>query len=159
MQRTEPSAENAALLEKRYRTTAIIVAAQIVVTLILTVAAWFIVSSGDTGSGEPVTTLWVAVLFVAIGSFVIRRLFFGWERLKNAAVLGGVDGLLRTLQNNGIILGAFGEVIAVLGFVVSLMSGSSLDMFRAAAIALIVFFINFPRKKMWKTVVANLQEV
>lgn len=154
------TAENSALLEKTYRTTVIVILAQIATTIVLTVVALIIVTGSDTSdNSQSLTTLWVAMLFLAIGSFVLRRLFFGWERLQNAVLLSGIGGLLGNLRTNSIILGALAEIIAILGFVVALLSGSSLDMFRATAISLIVFLINFPRKKVWKTIVTSLQGV
>lgn len=155
----EISPANRAEFEKRYRTAAIIGLAQIALTVLLAIAASFVVSRTDvTEANDSVTALWVAILFIAVGSFVVRRLFFGWERLKNASVLGGIPGLLKTLQTNSLILGAFAETIAVIGFVITMFTGSSFDMFRAAAIALIVFLITFPRKKVWKAIVVSLQE-
>lgn len=152
--------ENSAELERRYRITIFLVFAQILVTIILTFAAWFVVSTTEISqSDQTLTTLWVAILFIAIGSFVLRRLFNSWERLRNAALLKGISGVLGILQKNAIVLGAFAEIISIIGFIITVFSGNSADMFRAAAIALVVFFINFPRKKVWKTVVANLQEV
>jgi hypothetical protein len=99
------------------------------------------------------------VLFIAVGTFILRRMFFSWERLKNIALLKGVPGLLRTLQRNSVILGVFALAVAVVGFLISSFSGSSSDMFRAGVIALVVFLINFPRKKVWKTIVSNLEKV
>lgn len=153
-------AENLAELEKRYRITIFLVFAQILVTIILTVTAWFVVSRTEISqTDQTLTTLWVAILFIAIGSFVLRRLFYGWDRLRNAALLKGISGVLGVLQKNAVILGAFAEIISIIGFIITIFSGNSSDMLRAAAIALVVFFINFPRKKVWKTIVANLQEV
>lgn len=152
--------QNSAELEKRYRITVFLVFAQILVTVILTFAAWFVVSTTEISqSDQTLTTLWVAILFIAIGSFVMRRLFNSWERLRNAALLKGISGVLGVLQKNAIILGAFAEIISIIGFIITIFSGNSSDMLRAAAIALVVFFINFPRKKVWKTIVLNLQEV
>ncbi|MBK8150311.1 MAG: hypothetical protein IPK58_19470 [Acidobacteria bacterium] len=153
------SPENQIELEKRFRIAAFIGLAQIAMTIVLAVIAWFVVSRTEiVETNESVTALWVAVLFIAIGSILLRRLFFGWERLKDAALLGGIPGVLKKLQTNSLMLGMFAEAIAVIGFVITMFTGSSFDMFRAAAIALIVFFITFPRKRVWKTVVANLQE-
>ncbi|MBK7708991.1 MAG: hypothetical protein IPN69_11365 [Acidobacteria bacterium] len=153
------SPENQIELEKRFRIAAFIGLAQIAMTIVLAVIAWFVVSRTEiVETNESVTALWVAVLFIAIGSILLRRLFFGWERLKDAALLGGIPGVLKKLQTNSLMLGMFAEAIAVIGFVIAMFTGSSFDMFRAAAIALIVFFITFPRKRVWKTVVANLQE-
>ncbi|HVE55572.1 MAG TPA: hypothetical protein VNB22_02015, partial [Pyrinomonadaceae bacterium] len=74
-------------------------------------------------------------------------------------ILKGVSGLLRTLQRNSVILGIFALVVSFVGFLISSFSGNSSDMFRAGVIALVVFLINFPRKKVWKTIVSNLEKV
>jgi hypothetical protein len=154
------SNENLTELEKRYRTTVFIVLAQIFVVLFLVVFGWLFVSKIAVNlSEQDFTTLWVAVLFIAIGSFILRRMFFSWERLKNITVLNGVSGLLGTLQRNSVILGIFAVVVGALGFAISVFSGSSSDMFRAGVVALVVFLINFPRKKVWKTIVSNLEKV
>ena len=156
----EISNENLTELEKRYRTTFFIILGQIFVVLILVLASWFGVFRGEANhSDQDFTTHWVAVLFIAVGTFILRRMFFNWERLKNIAVLKGVSGLLRTLQRNSVILGVFALIVAVLGFVIASFSGNSSDMFRAGVIALVVFLINFPRKKVWKTIVSNLEKV
>jgi hypothetical protein len=156
----EISNENLAELNKRYRTTAFIVLGEIFVVLFLIVAAWLLqVKIQNALSEQDLTTIWVAVLFVAVGSFIMRRMFFNWERLKNIAILKGVSGLLGTLQRNSIILSIFGVAVAIIGFVISAFSGNSVDMLRAGAIALVVFLINFPRKKVWITIISNLGKV
>lgn len=152
--------ENLTELDKRYRTTVFIVLGQIFVVLFLILAAWLLVTKIQINiSDQDFTTLWVAVLFIAIGSFIMRRLFFSWERLKNAGLLKGIPGVLSMLQRNSIILSFFAVVVALLGFLITTFSGNSADMFRAGAIALVVFLINFPRKKVWKTIISNLGKV
>lgn len=156
----EISNENLSNLEKRYRATVFIVLAQIFVVLFLTFASWFGVLRIENHLGsQDFSTLWVAVLFIAIGSFIMRRMFFSWERLKNVALLRGVSGLLGTLQRNTIILSLFALAVALVGFLIAAFSGTSADMLRAGAISLVVFLINFPRKKVWKTIVSNLENV
>jgi hypothetical protein len=86
-----------------------------------------------------------------------RRFFYSWERLKNVKLLRGPDGLLQTLQMNAILLGAISEFVAILGFVITIMSGSVYDMVRAEAVALITFLINFPRKSVWSRIVESLR--
>ena len=156
----EISSENLTELEKRYRTTFFIVLIQIFVVLILVAVAWFGVFRFETNlTDQDFKTLWVAVLFIAVGTFILRRMFFSWERLKNIVLLKGVPGLLRTLQRNSVILGIFALIVAIVGFLISIFSGNTSDMFRAGVIALVVFLINFPRKKVWKTIVSNLEKV
>lgn len=156
----EISAENRNELEKRYRTTTIVIAFQIFTVIVLIVAAWFAAqNSNNSVSDQTLTTLWVAVLFIAVGAFLARRMLFGWERLKNTVLLKGVKGLIQTLQTNAIILGVIGEIVAIMGFLIALLSGNKWEMFRAGAIALVVFLANFPRKKVWEKIVSNLEKV
>lgn len=147
-------------LNARYRTTAIIVGVQIFSTILLIIIAWFLSSQTDNAvTEEAVSALWLTILFIAVGTFALRRFLFSWERLKNTALIKGVAKVISTLQINTIILCAFAEVIAVIGFLVATLSGNKFEMFRAGAVALIVFLINFPRKSVWEKVVANLEKV
>lgn len=156
----EISPENRSELEKRYRTTTIVIAFQIFTVIVLIIAAWFAAqSSNNSVSDQTLTTLWVAVLFIAVGAFLARRMLFGWERLKNIVLLKGAKGLIQTLQTNSIILGVIGEIVALMGFLITLLSGNKWEMFRAGAIALIVFLANFPRKSVWEKIVSNLEKV
>ncbi len=151
--------ENLPELEKRYRTTVLIILAQIFFVLILIAASFLFALRIETSLIEQDSkTIWIGVLFIAVGSFILRRMFFTWERLKNVAILKGVSGVLGTLQRNSIILSVFGLLVGVVGYLISLFSGSGFDMLRAGAIALVVFLINFPRKKVWKTIVSNLEK-
>lgn len=157
---SEISGENMATLEKRYRSTFFIVLAQILAALIIVFVSLFLVPKIETSNiSQDLTTLWIVILFIAIGSFVLRRLFFSWDRLKNIALLKGVSGLLGTLQTNSVILAFLAEIIAIIGFLIAIFSGNSLDMLRAAAISTVVFVVNFPRKSVWKKIISNLEKV
>lgn len=151
--------KNLSELEKRYRTTAIIYFAQIFTTVILIFASLFVADSEYTVSANSLTALWIAVIFIAIGAFVLRRILSNWERLRNIKLLKGVSGLLAALQTNSIILGALAETIAVIGFIITVLSGYKADALRAGTVALIVFLMNFPRKSVWQKIVVNLEKV
>ena len=153
------SQENQKELNSRYRTTAIIGGVQILSTVLLIVVAWFLSSLDNSITQQAISALWMMVLFIAVGTFVLRRFLFSWERLKTTALLKGVQKLISTLQINTIILCAFAEIIAIIGFLVATLSGDKFQMFRAGAVALIVFLMNFPRKTIWEKVVANLEKV
>ena len=157
---TEISPENRSELEKRYRTTVFVIVFLILSVIILTAVAWIAAQTSENSiTGQSLTTLWVAVLFIAIGAFVFRRMLFSWERLRNTALLKGTKGLIQTLQINSIILGVIAELAAVLGFLITILSGNKWEMFRAAAITLVVFMANFPRKSTWEKIVANLEKI
>lgn len=154
------SAENFVLLEKHYKTTAFIYAVQIFSALSLLTVGYFIIQPAATDArSESATLLWVVILFIAIGTFLLRRVLFRWERFKDTALLKGVRGVLATLQTNSIILGALAESIVIFGFVLAIMNGSKGDLIRAVLVGLIVFAINFPRKSVWEKIAANLEKV
>lgn len=154
------SEENLKELETRYRTTSIVVGVQIASTILLIFVAWFLSARTDNAiQPSAVSALWMSVLFIAIGTFVVKRFLFSWERLKNIALLKGLKKLIAALQINTIILCSFAQIIAVIGFLVATLTGDKFEMFRAGAVALIVFLINFPRKSVWKKIAANLEKV
>jgi len=155
----EISAENLAGLEKRYKTTVFIVSAQILSAVIFLFAAWLVTRSREFVSENSYMTLWLVILFVSAATFVLRRQLFGWERLKNATLLKGVSGLIGMLQINTILLNLFAEIVIIIGFVITILSGNFFDMLRATIIAVIVFALNFPRLSLWKKIVSNLEKV
>jgi len=154
------SAEIQAELEKRYQATAFVIAGQIALTIIFLIVAWIVApSSQNVFSSNKLMPFWIGALFIAIGTFVLRRVLFRWDRLRDIVLLKGVSGLLQNLQKNAILLGAMAELIALIGFVITFLSGNPYEMLRAGAIALVVFLINFPRKSVWKKIVANLESI
>ncbi len=156
------SPEISAELEKRYRTTAIVIAAQFALTIILIIASFFIQPNAENTvpktSAETLRTIWIIIIFIAVGTFLLRRMFLRWDRLRDIALLKGVKGLLRTLQSNAIILTALAEIIVILGFVLNILSGEKFDTLRAGIVTLILLAINFPRQSVWKKIVTGLQE-
>lgn len=156
----EISETNRNELEKRYRTAVYVVIAQILTALVLIVAAFLVAQTTDnSATSQSIFTLWLTILFIAIGAFGLRRFLFSWSRLQNTALLRGVPGALQTLQTNSILLGLLGEVIAIIGFLVTALGGNKWDIFRAGVVAMIVFLANFPRKSIWEKIIANLEKV
>lgn len=156
----EISVEIRTELEKRYRTAAFVVIAQILMTLFLIAAAFFVAQIYENSvTSQSLFALWMTVLFIAVGAFVLRRILFSRERIKKTALVKGVSGLLQTLQNNSILLGSLGEIIAITGFLIAVLGGDKWDMFRAGAVALVVFLANFPRKGQWEKIAASLGDL
>lgn len=154
------SAENLSLLEKKYKTTTVILFAQIIFTIVLIIAGWFYAANVENAiSDEALMNFRIGVIFIAITTFVLRRMLTRWDRLKTVALLKGIPGLLSSLQTNAIILGTFAEIIAIIGFLIAALGGVKTDMLTFGAVALIIFFINFPRKNIWEKIVANLEKI
>ena len=157
----ENTAETEAQLVIAHRQTVVIVSAQVFSVVVLLIVSFIASQIGGRPAATSFdsTALMVLIIFVAAASFVIRRLFNRWERYRNALLLGGMPGLLRTLKTNSIVLSTFAELIAVIGFVTTWLGGNEMDMIRAAAVAIIVFAINFPRRSVWEKIVWNLHEL
>lgn len=156
----EISAENLNELQKRYRTTVFIVLIQIFTTVVLIAAAGIITMSRTAPpSDDSYLTLWMVVLFLAAGTFILRRRLFSWERLKNVTLLKGIPGLLGALRFNAIFLNSLAEVVVILGFIISMLSGNPFDVIRTGLIALIVFLLNFPRRSVWEKIVLHLEKI
>lgn len=133
---------------------------QIIFSLALIPAAWFLaINTENAVTQRSLTALWIAVLFIALATFVIRRMLFRWERLKHIYLLKGMSGLLSALQTNALILGAMAEVIAIMGFLIAALGGVKWDMFRAGVVALVVFLINFPRRSVWEKVAGSMEKI
>ena len=140
-----------------YKTAISIEIAVLLVVLVLATVGWF----WPTGAsyGADLTPVWVLILFIAAGSFVLRRSLTRWERLRDRKLLHGNAGVLRALVNNTIILSTFALVIAIAGFVAAVLSGDKFDMLRATAVAIILLAVNFPRRKVWNRIIDALSEV
>lgn len=157
---TEISAANQSELNKRYKTALKIYLGQIITAVILVLIGWFVAANVENAiTSEGLFSLRLGVLFIAIVTFILRRMLLRWDRLKNIYLLKGMPGLLSSLATNAIILGTLAEIVAVLGFLIATLGGVKTDMLTFGAIALILFFINFPRKGIWEKVVSNLEKV
>ena len=156
----EISAENLNELEKRRRITAIVVSVQILTAIGLIIFGWFYAARSENAvSPNAVMLLWAMVIFIAAGTFVLRRVLFRRERLEKFKRQTGISGLLALLQTNHIILAALAEIIAVIGFLIAVLNGIKSDIFRAGAVALIVFLVNFPRKSVWQRIASSSEKV
>lgn len=150
-------------LRKKFRVTASIVAIQIVIILVLTALAWFnffkFEPTFSSSTGSTVTVIWIAIIFLAVGSFILRRSRFNWEKLTDTMLLKGSTGLINALSFNAVMLGSFALIIAILGFVNTALTADESQILRASTVALIVALMNFPRLGVWAKIVENLKKL
>lgn len=121
---------------------------------------WFMAAKVDNAAApQSLNALWIAILFIAIITFVLRRMFLRWERLKDIYLIKGMDGLLGSLQTSVVILGAMAQVISVMGFLATALGGVTFDIFRASVVALVVYVVSFPRRSVWEKIAGGLEKV
>jgi hypothetical protein len=146
-------------LSRRYRKASMVVAAFLVLDLALVVIA-FIASNSIYRAGDPsiIMGLWIAILIFGLGAFVIRRTKFATMRLTDIAAVKGVSALLKTLQDTTIQVAAIGGAIALMGFVITILTADWTNMLRAGGVAAIVLIYCYPFRGAWQRVVTQLAD-
>jgi hypothetical protein len=157
MSQTSESVEGE--LARRHRTAAMIVGALLGLTLAL-IAIAFVSSESLHRPGDPslAMALWISILVFGLGSFVLRRTRFQAARLRDIAALRGTTGLLATLQGTTIQIAFIGAAIALMGFMVMIMTGNKYDMLRAGCVAAIVLISAFPQRAAWQRLVRTVEQ-
>jgi hypothetical protein len=141
-------------VERRHAAAANVVKLVGVFTLLLMLVAF----SGFLGGAvrfnpTAANTLRFVVVFLGIGAIVYRRTKFQAMRLQDIAALRGASGLLKTLQATTVTVALIAAVIAVLGFIISIMTGAGTDMLYFGVIAVAVLAYCYPRRAAWAAVV------
>jgi hypothetical protein len=147
-------------LVRRHRMAAMIVGALLGLTLALIGIAFFAATSLHSRDYDPslAMALWISILIFGLGSFVLRRARFQTMRLQDIAALRGLSGLLATLQGTTIQIAFIGGAIALMGFVVMIMTGNKYDMLRAGGVAVIVLLYSYPQRSTWQRVLRAAEQ-
>jgi len=138
---------------------ALIVVVAVMFSIVGYVAAGLIVLNGRYGSPEGSSarvTVYVAALFIALGSVALRRSQMRWLRLATVAEVRGSGGLISHLLNTTVILAALAELIGFLGLVLCFTGGDMRDVLIMGAVALLIVLPVFPRRRVWEKTVADL---
>ncbi|HEX8285155.1 MAG TPA: hypothetical protein VF588_17475 [Pyrinomonadaceae bacterium] len=142
-------------LERRHAAAARVVKAVAGFTLLLMILALTHVFAGAVRF-NPTTanTLRFVIIFLGVGAIVFRRTRFSAMRLQDIGALRGPAGLLRTLETTTVTVALIGALIALLGFVISVMTEVGTDMLYLGVIAVAVLVYCYPRLAAWRAVVA-----
>jgi hypothetical protein len=137
----------------------LIVVAAVMLSIVAYVAIGLIVLSGKSGGseGSPVRIpIYVAALFIALGSVALRRSQMRWLRLSTVAEVRGTEGLIGHLLNMTLVLAGLAELIGLLALVLCFMGGEVRDVVIMGAVALLIVLPVFPRRQVWVKTVADL---
>ena len=149
------SPEAQAELARKHKAAATTVLGLLVATVLLSVVAF--VSRSYIELKPPNLYLdWATrllVLFFGLGAVAWRRNRFSAMRLQDIAGVAGVTGLIKTLETTTLQLALLAVVIALIGFIVTLIQGNELYTYWSCAIAVVVLVYCYPTKSSWlKTV-------
>jgi TRAP-type uncharacterized transport system fused permease subunit len=136
-------------LDQRYRSATLVVLSFFVLDLVLLAIAYFAVDRIFRPSDQKIAMgLWIAILICGLGVFVLRRNRFSSMRLKDIAA-----ALVESLQGTTIQVASIGGAIALMGFIITIISGDWTNMLRAAGVSVIVLIYCFPFKSAWQRTV------
>ena len=102
--------------------------------------------------------LWIAILVFGLGAFVLRRTRFAAMRLKDIAALKGMSGLLKSLHDTTIQIAFIGGAIALMGFIVTILTSDWRSMLRAVGVSAIVLIYGYPFRSAWERVARQLSD-
>ena len=144
-------------LRRRHRSARLVVIVFLVLTLALLAVAYFAnVFIYRPGDRSLVNGLRITTLVFGVGAFVLRRTRFNATRLKDIAAVKGASALLKTLQDTTIQVASIGGAVALMGLMMTILSGDWIEMLRAAGVAVIVLVYCYPFKNAWQRAVQQL---
>src|SRR5436189_1239344 len=96
-------------LSRRHRTATMVVLGFLILDIMLLVIAYLAADRLFRPRDPSLTmALWIAILILGLGAFVLRRTRFAPMRLKDIAALKGAAGLLKTLQDTTLQIACIG---------------------------------------------------
>jgi peptidoglycan/LPS O-acetylase OafA/YrhL len=137
-------------LTRRHKTAANTVIVLIVATALLSLVA-FLGKGYFRHSQNPSLDIAVriTILIFGLGAVVLRRTRFAAMRLQDITALNGPTGLLQTLEKTTLQIALLGSVIAVIGFVATLLTGNDFYTYGACLVGLAVLLYVYPTRKSW----------
>ena len=148
-------------LERRHRSAVLAVSVMFALTTLLVVLTFAdVLPRLPAVVYRPVVygALWIIILFLGLGAIAVRRARFAPVRLEAIASLRGPSGLLTTLQRTTKLVALLGGAIALLGYVLTLLTYDTTNMRNAAVIAVAVLVYCYPRRSAWQRVVRATQQ-
>jgi len=146
-------------LSRRHRSATIFIVGFLALDLALLVLAYFAAEKlFRPNDPSMIMGLWIAILVFGLGAFVLRRTRFAAMRLKDIAALKGMSGLLKSLHDTTIQIAFIGGGIALMGFIVTILTGDWTSMLRAAGVSAIVLIYGYPFRSAWERVARQLSD-
>ena len=146
-------------LSRRHRTATIFIVGFLALDLALLVLAYFAAEKlFRPNDPSLIMGLWIAILVFGLGAFVLRRTRFAAMKLKDIAALKGMSGLLKSLHDTTLQIAFIGGAIALMGFIVTILTGDWTSMLRAAGVSAIVLIYGYPFRSAWERVARQLSD-
>lgn len=151
------SNETNLLLERRYKEAALLSLLLIAIVTILLSGVLFFELPAIPVDGSDVNSLWVGVIFLAVGALLVRRVRNRWDVIKDIFLLKGLEGVFVKLKMDSFLVSLFGVGVGILGAIIFLATESVGDLLRSSFVTVVAFAVGFPRKKIWRRIASELE--
>jgi hypothetical protein len=144
-------------LSRRHRSATLVVLFFLALNVVLLLIAYFAAERIFRPADPKMAMgLWIVILICGLGVFVLRRTRFAAMRLKDIAAVNGTSAMLRTLQGTTIQVAAVGGAIALMGFIITIITADWTSMLRAGGVSVIVLVYCYPFRSAWNRAVNQL---
>lgn len=154
---TTNSADIQEELSRRHRSATLVVLFFLALDVLLVAMAYFAAERIYRPADPKIAMgLWIAILVCGLGVFALRRTRFAAMRLKDIAAVKGTSAMLRTLHGTTIQVATIAGAIALMGFIIAIITADWTNMLRAAGVSVIVLMYCYPFKSAWQRAVKEL---
>ncbi|MEP6570768.1 MAG: hypothetical protein ABJC10_13435 [Acidobacteriota bacterium] len=96
----------------------------------------------------------ISIPILGLGAIALRRTRLTSMRLQDIASLRGASGLVATLQKTTLLMAMIGVLVALIGFVSTLMTGDAWYTYTAGVVAVaVLLFYGYPIRSSWEQAV------
>lgn len=151
METTQSAAACTSELDRRHKTTRTTVISLVLGVVLLSVLAYvskrFLIPRTNPSLDIAVR---ITILIFGLGAVALRRTKFAAMRLQDIGALKGASGLLITLQRTTLQVAGLGTVIALVGFIATLMTANDFYAYGAGLVAVGVLLYCYPTRTSWE---------
>ena len=148
---TQSATSDASEFDRRYKMTRTTVISLLIGVVLLCVLAYvskrFLIPRNNPSLDIAVR---ITILIFGLGAVALRRTKFTTMRLQDIGALRGANGLLITLQKTTLQVAGLGILIALVGFIATLMTANDFYAYGAGLVAVAVLLYCYPTETSWK---------
>lgn len=138
-------------LERRHKATVTTVRVLLILTVLLSVIAFLIKGSLPPRNNPSLDiAVRIIILVFGLGAITLRRTKFATMRLQDIGALKGASGLLITFQRTTLQDAFLGAIIALVGFVATLLTANPFYTYGAGLVAVAVLLYCYPVRSSWE---------
>ena len=142
-------------LVRRHKSTATTVVSILIAVVLLSVLAYVSEKFLTLRNNQTLNMAFrIGIPILGLGAITLRRTRLARMRLEDIAAIRGPSGLIATLQKTSLLMTLIGVVIAVSGFVSTLMTGDAWYTYTSGVVAVaVLIFYGYPNRSTWEAAV------